>query len=269
MHHTHINANNLDEAHYLSIERLLNTEYGVHEYEVTKGSGEDMWTRREFDSYSLHVEYPNQRPLEPIMPTGIAPPTDREYVRQYKATKILGDKREKNETYTYGYFILREIERIIKMLIDTPETNHAYIRIGGLIPGECTDCDGKGYWLQRRQKPDRTFDMDNPIQMQCEKCAGTGEDWEFATDVDRLNDPPCLRHIQWRVIDGKLHEILFFRSWDLWAGFPSNLAALQLLNEEIATGTGYSPGTLTAYSCGLHLYDTSLEVAKNRLSAGR
>jgi thymidylate synthase len=44
-----------------------------------------------------------------------------------------------------------------------------------------------------------------------------------------LGDPPCLRGIDTRIRYGKLHFMLYFRSWDLWAGFPSNLAGLQLL----------------------------------------
>jgi thymidylate synthase len=46
-----------------------------------------------------------------------------------------------------------------------------------------------------------------------------------------LSDPPCLRMIDTRVKEGKLNFIVYFRSWDLWAGFPSNLAAIQLLKD--------------------------------------
>jgi len=44
-----------------------------------------------------------------------------------------------------------------------------------------------------------------------------------------LTDPPCLRGIDTRIKDNKLDFYIYFRSWDLWAGFPSNLAAIQLL----------------------------------------
>jgi len=42
-------------------------------------------------------------------------------------------------------------------------------------------------------------------------------------DVSSMNleDPPCLRLIDTRVRYGKLHYIVYFRSWDLWGGFPS------------------------------------------------
>ena len=49
-----------------------------------------------------------------------------------------------------------------------------------------------------------------------------------------LIDPPCLRHIDTRIQDGKLHFYPYFRSWDLWGGFPANLGGIQLFKEYIA-----------------------------------
>jgi len=77
-----------------------------------------------------------------------------------------------------------------------------------------------------------------------------------------LPDPPCLRGIDTRVLNGKLNFIVYFRSWDLWAGFPSNLAALQLLKEYVASEIGVDDGELIALSKGLHLYDYTWELAR-------
>ena len=81
-----------------------------------------------------------------------------------------------------------------------------------------------------------------------------------------LADPPCLRAIDTRVRDNKLHFIVYFRSWDLWAGFPSNLAAIQLLKEYMASEIGVDDGELIAMSKGLHLYEYAWELAQ--LTAG-
>jgi len=78
----------------------------------------------------------------------------------------------------------------------------------------------------------------------------------------KLPDPPCLRGIDTRVANGKLHFILYFRSWDLWAGFPSNLAGIQLLKEYVASEIGAEDGELIALSKGLHLYDYTWELAR-------
>ena len=78
----------------------------------------------------------------------------------------------------------------------------------------------------------------------------------------KLPDPPCLRGIDTRVADGKLHFIVYFRSWDLWAGLPSNLAGIQLLKEYVASEIGVEDGEIMALSKGLHLYDYSWELAR-------
>lgn len=76
-----------------------------------------------------------------------------------------------------------------------------------------------------------------------------------------LSDPQCLRLIDIRVRYGKVHFIVYFRSWDLWGGFPSNLAAIQLMKEYTALELGVDDGELIGISKGLHLYDTHWEVA--------
>ena len=77
-----------------------------------------------------------------------------------------------------------------------------------------------------------------------------------------LSDPPCLRAIDTRIRDGRLSFIVYFRSWDLWAGFPSNLAAIQLLKEYMAGEIGVDDGELIASSKGLHLYEYAWELAR-------
>jgi thymidylate synthase len=77
-----------------------------------------------------------------------------------------------------------------------------------------------------------------------------------------LSDPPCLRAIDTRIRDGRLNFVTYFRSWDLWAGFPSNLAAIQLLKEYMASEIGVDDGEIIASSKGLHLYEYSWELAK-------
>ena len=77
-----------------------------------------------------------------------------------------------------------------------------------------------------------------------------------------LPDPPCLRGIDTRIRYGKLHFVVYFRSWDLWAGFPSNLAAIQLLKEYMASEIGVDDGEIIAISKGLHLYEYVWDLAQ-------
>jgi thymidylate synthase len=80
----------------------------------------------------------------------------------------------------------------------------------------------------------------------------------------KLKDPQCLRGIDTRIREGKLHFIVYFRSWDLWNGFPANLGAIQLLKEYMALCIGIEDGEIIAASKGLHLYDYIWELAKLR-----
>lgn len=76
-----------------------------------------------------------------------------------------------------------------------------------------------------------------------------------------LEHSQCLRVVDTRIREGKLHFHVYFRSWDLWAGFPSNLAAVQILKEYVAGEVGVEDGQLFAYSKGLHLYEHHWKVA--------
>lgn len=83
------------------------------------------------------------------------------------------------------------------------------------------------------------------------------------SDVD-LSDPPCLRSIDCRIKDNKLNFIIYFRSWDLFNGFPANLGGLQLLKEYMSDAVGVEDGEIIASSKGLHLYEYAWEIAKMR-----
>ena len=84
---------------------------------------------------------------------------------------------------------------------------------------------------------------------------------------DHLNmkDPPCLRSIDTRIQDNKLHFFVYFRSWDLWAGFPANLAGIQIMKEHMASSIGVEDGEMIVASKGLHLYDYAWKLADIRL----
>jgi thymidylate synthase len=83
-----------------------------------------------------------------------------------------------------------------------------------------------------------------------------------------FSDPPCLRGIDTRIRYGKLHFAMYFRSWDLWAGFPSNLAALQLMKEYMAGEIGIEDGEMIAVSKGMHLYEYAWELARTAAGMG-
>lgn len=71
-----------------------------------------------------------------------------------------------------------------------------------------------------------------------------------------LEDPPCLRLIDFKVVNGFLNMNLFFRSWDCFAAMPENLGGLQLLKEYVLSYfPQFKDGKIIAYSSGIHLYE--------------
>jgi len=105
------------------------------------------------------------------------------------------------------------------------------------------------------------------IKMYKEQGANTNQAYMTVGDGESIfqNDPPCLRGIDTRIRDKKLHFVVYFRSWDLWAGFPSNLAGIQLLKEYMASEIGVEDGEIIAISKGLHLYQYAWDLAKSTL----
>lgn len=90
-------------------------------------------------------------------------------------------------------------------------------------------------------------------------------------EVVYLNDPPCLRTIDFKVVSGFLNETVYFRSWDLFTGLPENLGGLQMLKEYVLANLpefGWKDGKLIAYSSGLHIYEQYFDLA-NKLNVDK
>lgn len=83
-----------------------------------------------------------------------------------------------------------------------------------------------------------------------------------------LDDPPCLRVLDFKVVEGRLQLSLFFRSWDLFVGLPENLGGLQLLKEYVLMNLLFpvADGPLIAYSPGGHIYEQYFPIV-NTLNA--
>ncbi len=226
-----VEARDLPDAWFQCIYRIFEDE-SVHEYEVERGSFEGI-KRRQFDMIVVNIEYPGTRPLIPDIPTELAipQPTSMEYVEEY-LQYLMTDRRRENEVYTYG-------ERLTNPKVA----------------------------LDGREFPLGVNPVQEVIKIYRNDKSGTNQailEVGMPQDI-LLDDPPCLRLIDTRLMEGRLHFVLYFRSWDLWAGFPSNLAAIQLLKEYMCEEIGVEDGSIVAVSKGLHLYEYSFGLALKRL----
>lgn len=235
MQPVHIDAFDLDDAWFQCLRKIL--EEG-HVYTITRGSYSGQ-KRLEFDFVTIRVRNPAHQ-IIPVIPEGmsIPAPTDMDYINGYLSYLLTGAKTE-TEDYTYG-------ERLVE-----PK-----VRIREMVNGK----------EMVREMPLKVNQIEEVIRMYKTQGYGTNQavmEIGMPSDIT-LVDPPCLRLIDTRVRYGKLHFILYFRSWDLWGGFPSNCGGLQLVKQYMAQEIGVEDGEIIAVSKGLHLYDYSWELAKLR-----
>jgi len=83
-------------------------------------------------------------------------------------------------------------------------------------------------------------------------------------DLD-IEHPACLREIGFKVVSGALEMTTFWRSHDLWAGFPANLGALGMLQEFVAEFCGVDMGVMHYASNGAHVYGYQVDSVKAKL----
>lgn len=196
------------------------------EYVIDKGSNEAR-KRKEFDFVTVHIKHPGRRPLAPDTPEGVTPPTTQDYLDEY-VLYLMTDNPGPKEDYTYGQDLAPQMTEVIRRYKQWgPDTNRLCMSVGS-----------KDSLFQYRKE---------------EEIPG------FQASSQ------CLRLVDTRISDGTLHFIVYFRSWDLWAGFPSNLGGLQLMKEYMASEIGVKDGEMIALSKGLHLYDYTWDLARQVL----
>jgi len=78
--------------------------------------------------------------------------------------------------------------------------------------------------------------------------------WRPEEDSGKESGRPCLDGVRFRAVDGALHMFVTFRSHDVYAGHPQNLAALCLWLVEMAKKLHMLVGTLTCTSWSAHVY---------------
>ena len=189
--------------------------------------------RLQAEMTSIEVLYPETRPLSIQYPEqlGIPRVNSDEVIEDYFVDYLANGKISSNETYTYG-----------------SRMNNYFTK--------CEHCGNINFfnqidWIVEHFKK---FPNNNHCCVQIAK----------GDDVT-LEHAPCARSVSFKIVDKKLNMMLFFRSWDLYSGLPTNLGGFQLLNELIASRIGLKTGKLFGVSDGLHIYSYSLPVIKQRL----
>lgn len=240
-------ATTLPDAWFQLVYALVKGDVPRNVYEIDRGSYVGQ-RRLEFPYVTVQIDQPWVRPLIPEMPptVNVPPPVESmEYVEEYFSRYLMNTEVAANETYIYGTWLAPGVERVIEQLRGAPGNNQAAICIGG--------------WAPWRAPAEPVPDAPAPVQLALDTDSfidpGTGE-----------RDPACLRLVDFRLDQqNTLHMVVYFRSWDLWGGFPANLAGLQLVKEYIGQFLGAKDGKIIASSKGLHIYDHAIDIAATRL----
>ena len=246
----HIEARDLGDAWFQCLFRIL--EHGTV-FKIDRGSFAGQ-KRLEFDWITIHVKRPADRPLLPQIEDhfSIPNPVKDDYLDEYITYLMTAGDVSPGESYTYG-------QRMTNVKIN-PEWGNYY---GDELNKEI---------LIQEKEPWETISKSGDFLSQVDLLIWTYKNKGYRNnqmvlqvaqpDDMLLQDPPCLRHIDTRIQDGKLHFYPYFRSWDLWGGLPANLGGIQLMKEYVAAEIGVEDGEIIATSKGLHLYDYSFDLAK-------
>lgn len=257
-----IEATNLGDAWFQTLFRML--EEG-RTFKIDRGSYAGQ-KRLEFDWVTIRIQYPGVLPLLPQIEAhyGIPNPVSDDYLDEYLPYLMTGELKP-GESYTYGQRLTRE--RLDPIWVD--EYGKDYFK-NILIQDEEA-------WYNKKiiettssssQGIRHSDDFLNQIELLIWTYKNKGyRNNQMVLQVAQpndmlLQDPPCLRSIDTRIQDGKLHFFPYFRSWDLYGGLPANLAGIELLKQYIAAEIGVDNGEIIATSKGLHIYDYVFDLAK-------
>lgn len=252
-----VEGTNLPDLFFQTLYKAI--EVG-RDFTVDEGSFKGQ-KRKEFDFVVLHSKCPGKGELLPKLNPALQldDPVAQNYMDNYLPYLMTGEEQP-GEAYTYGQRIcatpLRDLHKHQQLLIeglqdDWHEDSPQYLNDNIFWLNEDT------MELHINQMELMIWTYKNKGYRSNQMIMQVGKPSDMS-----LLDPPCLRHIDTRIQDGKLHFYPYFRSWDLWGGLPANLGAIELMKQYCAEQIGVENGEIIATSKGLHLYNYVWEIAE-------
>ena len=249
----YVTGTSLEDAWRQSLYRVM--EYG-REYQITAGSfdggGNGQGEKRKTLPMCIEILYPATTPLAPIMPMGFSnPPTTEESIDNYFNSLITPDK-EPNQHYTYGEDIAWQVEEVIRyfkkngfgsacghMVVGRPESILFYNREVDLSEHiEVRDRQSQEVIWQREIS--NTWNKDPEVEVSSQ----------------------CLRGVDVWIEDEMINFWLYFRSWNLWNGFPENLGGFQKLKAYMAAALDVEDGQMVVSGKDIHVYEHAWGIAR-------
>jgi len=233
---------------------------------IDSGSFEGIETTRlEFDFISGMIHYPTRRPLAPIMPEGISPVTTQDDIEKYFTEYVMdGHNLKDNEHYRYATWISGGRYKLPKA--ECFAMKHEGHR--GWFPDVEMEVPNQVEWCINHYKKKGLYNNHCAIQVGYPE-SNSAYDIPYKDETERQTSP-CLRMIDTKIVnengDNYLLMNVYFRSWDLYSGWPENMGGMTLLMEYMAEEIGVKTGSLSFCSKGLHAYSFQLKVLEQRLN---
>jgi thymidylate synthase len=208
-----IEATTLSDAWFQTLFKCI--EVG-RDFQIDQGSFEGQ-KRLEFDFVTIHIKHPSVEPLLPkVNPAlGFPDPVEEGYLDEYLPYLMTGELKD-GESYTYGQRLNKcKLSESVYNDLNLPNNliykDIKYLNLGHTAARQCGGC--------KEVKYDYFFNqVEHMITTYKEKGHRNNQMILQVAQPDdmMLLDPPCLRHIDTRIQDGKLHFFPYFRSWDLF-----------------------------------------------------
>jgi thymidylate synthase len=222
-----VNATNLEEAW---VRLMYNAIDRGRPYLVTEGSRAGQH-RMTMDVAIANIKHPELRPLYPLGKAGQVVPIDEVAIKKYFENYVYSDSPPKpNEHYNYSDYIYPLANAIMDYYAKKGFGNaHCTIRVG---------------------QPSCFLDYNDPYKDETER-----------------KTTPCLLAIDTRIIENNLLFYVYYRSWDLFSGYPLNNAGFQELKELMCayiaghTDVELEPGPTVTVCKDLHLYEEDIPAA--------
>lgn len=243
---------------------------------IDTGSYEKETDRLEFDFVAGSIRYPTSRPLSPrLSGLTVPPPTSDEDIEKYFATYIMNGALEGNEHYKYATWIVGGDYKLpTKVTMEHGDEMLVPIELPGMVMKVPNALDWiVNHYIEKGYANNHCY-----IQVGYPE-SNMAYDIPYDTELDRQTSP-CLRGIDTKIVeeDGLNYLLMnvYFRSWDLWGGWPENMGGMTRLMETICEMISYlnpdnpvRPGALSFASKGLHCYWFQLDAVACRLNIER
>jgi len=249
-----IEATTLSDAWFQALYKCVEQ---CKDYEIDRGSYAGQ-QRLEFDWITVHIKKPEMEMLPHLNPAlQIPDPVAEGYLDDYLPYLMTGEEQP-GEAYTYSQRMTRAPFKFIEQITGKNQimlSEREIFKNNNLVEKDYSKNDmDPDHFVNQMELMIWTYKNTGPRNNQMILQVGQPSDM-------LLQDPPCLRHIDTRIQDGKLHFMPYFRSWDLFGGFPANLAAIELMKQYCAEQIGVENGEIIASSKGLHIYSYVFELA--------